>query len=46
MTPGGRLALSIAWGTAALAASFGVWLLAALAFVAGLAVVEEDRSHG
>lgn len=46
MTPGGKVALSIAWGTAGLMAWAGVWLGVALLFVAGLAVIEEDRLHG
>lgn len=46
MTPGGKLALVIAWGLAGLFAWAGVWLGVVLLFVAGLAVIEEDRSHG
>lgn len=46
MTPGGKLALIIAWGTAGLMAWSGIWLGVALLFVAGLAVIEEERRHG
>lgn len=46
MSPGGKLALVIAWGLAGLFAWAGVWLGVALLFVAGVGVIFEERSHG